>query len=212
MLTCALQAVFNVVHNRYPMADDELLELAGIQAVVNLREKDPGEFHGQYFRLVSQQWGREGHALHTCVLLISLPLPPMPRPHSRNKVGEYFPQHKLPVKKSTLTKVLSKASSAPLLEDQLASKYKEVYRRLAPPPGTKTTPPSAVDVMHYYLQRCRSKPYYGSVFFGGQVAKRVNLIQVLLPHLKDRSVVVAINTEGVCILEDVVPRVGLCCE
>lgn len=57
MLTCALQAVFNVVHNRYPMADDELLELAGIQAVVNLREKDPGEFHGQYFRLVSQHGG-----------------------------------------------------------------------------------------------------------------------------------------------------------
>ena len=39
------------------------------------------------------------------------------------------------------------------------------------------------------------------------MAKRVNLIQVLLPHLKDRSVVVAINTEGVCILEDTVPRV-----
>lgn len=126
-------------------------------------------------------------------------------------MGEYFPQHKLPVKKSTLTKVLSKSSTVPSLEDQLAREYKEVYRRLAPPPGAQATPPSAVDVMHYYLQRCRSKPYYGSVFFGGQVARRVNLIQVLLPHLKDRSVVVAINTEGVCILEDAVPRVRAAC-
>lgn len=42
--------MFNVVHNRYPMADAELLELAGIQAVFNLRERDPDEFHGQYFR------------------------------------------------------------------------------------------------------------------------------------------------------------------
>jgi len=64
VLTCPLQAVFNVVHNRYPMADDELLELAGIQAVVNLRERDPGEFHGQYFRLASQQWEGSSH-LHT---------------------------------------------------------------------------------------------------------------------------------------------------
>ena len=111
------------------------------------------------------------------------------------------------MKKSTLTKVFSKSSTTPALEDELASKYKEVHGRLAPPPSAQATPPSAVDIMHYYLQRCRSKPYYGSVFFGGQVAKRVNLIQVLLPHLKDRSVVVAINTEGVCILEDTVPRV-----
>lgn len=122
-------------------------------------------------------------------------------------MGEYFPQHKLPAKKSTLTKVFSKSSTTPTLEDDLASKYKEVYSRLAPPPSAQTTPPSTVDIMHYYLQRCRSKPYYGSVFFGGQVAKRVNLIQVLLPYLKDRSIVVAINTEGVCILEDTVPRV-----
>lgn len=46
-----MQAVFNVVNNRYPMADDELLELAGIQAVFNLQGKDPEDFHGQYFRL-----------------------------------------------------------------------------------------------------------------------------------------------------------------
>lgn len=78
-MTPHMQAVFNVVHNRYPMTDDELLELAGIQAVFNLQGKDPGDFHGQYFRLDS--WAVQKLAWATPLPSpASLHSPPLPSP------------------------------------------------------------------------------------------------------------------------------------
>jgi hypothetical protein len=42
-----------VVNERYPMSDDEYLELAGIQAAVSLYGKGgPQNFQGQFFRSV----------------------------------------------------------------------------------------------------------------------------------------------------------------
>ena len=47
----SVQAVFNVINERYPMSDEELMELAGIQAAVNLYGMgDPKDYNGGFFR------------------------------------------------------------------------------------------------------------------------------------------------------------------
>ena len=38
----------------------------------------------------------------------------------------------------------------------------------------------------------------------------MNLVKALLPNLKDRPVVIAVNTEGVYLLDDSLPRVSFC--
>ena len=51
LLVTSVQAVFNVINERYPMSDEELMELAGIQAAVNLYGKGvPEDYNGGFFR------------------------------------------------------------------------------------------------------------------------------------------------------------------
>ena len=84
--------MFNVVHNRYPMTEEELLELAGIQAVYNLQGKNPGEFHGQYFRSVSCQC-RERESSHPSLIPHFLLFILTPPPHTSPIHPHTLPSH-----------------------------------------------------------------------------------------------------------------------
>ena len=104
--------------------------------------------------------------------------------HYQSSLSKYYPSHMVPVETRKLGKLFKQKSVEGKDTPQLFVKsMKEVCTKKL----------EAYQLKVLYLQRCWQKPFYGSVFFKGQIKKPFKPVHLLV--YTDKLVTVAINAD-----------------
>ncbi|KAK3093563.1 hypothetical protein FSP39_017341 [Pinctada imbricata] len=115
----------------------------------------------------------------------------------RKELEKFYPEHLRKVKSGPIIKLRN-----PPREENLDSRLSQAHRQKSQAYKDVSVEKCLPELYREYLDICWQYPFYGSAFFEAVVQKNCGKIKGYLPGVtKEIEVWVAINTDGVCILD-----------
>lgn len=123
--------------------------------------------------------------------------------HTRNQykkeLHKFYPEF---MRKPKSTKFFKFGRRMDDEEEPLEARVERAHRQISDAYKSKDIKEALPALYRTYLEVCWQYAFYGSAFFEGKIQKQVGKIKGHLPGVdKDMDVLVALNTDGICIID-----------